>query len=534
MEQHPVPQYIASFEFKLFGNLTVRQFVTLAIPMSLAAAIYFSGLPAVLRYLFAGAVALFALFAALVPINGRPFDKWVVSFIKAVLSPTQRVWVKETKIPEFLNVVVAATSTEEHIPDSITAQGRERLKAYLRSLPKGNLNTLDVREQIAISHLGLVAEAPVVSTAASGGKMTGIDGGKLAPPIIWPTQGAQPLYAKASVPQVTQEGIPPISTPAVETPYEGMPASSGEYVAQMEASLPVIEPYHQRAAPTINQHAKAYALSGLDKRLRKEHARRAEAVELATQVPPTVKAQLASEANFTVESVIPIRTPDRKIKLIHGVSGTRARKLHFGPPEGFDLSKLPIRGERRFEISDELKKRFATNIEDLFKEKKAVPVQGAQVPAEHITSRAAVGHRSIVRPNVNTKAASDLTLKQEKSEDLGARILIKGKKLPTLTSSDKLALAQMVPLTNVPNVLSGIVVKQDGSPVEGVILVIRDQQGIPVRALKTNKLGQFLSATPLSSGDYTVEIDATTANFKPFTLSLNGKVMEPIEVMAES
>src|SRR3989344_9322331 len=133
MEQHPVPQHIASFEFKLFGNLTVRQFVTLAIPMAFAAFIFFSSLTPYVRIPLAGAIALLGLFSALVPVGGRPFDKWVVAFLKAVLSPTQRVWTKEEKLPQFLSVVIQTPQEEDQTPQTRTVQGRERLRNYLRS-----------------------------------------------------------------------------------------------------------------------------------------------------------------------------------------------------------------------------------------------------------------------------------------------------------------------------------------------------------------------------------------------------------------
>src|SRR3989344_4675069 len=73
MEQHPVPQHIASFEFKLFGNLTIRQFVNLAIPASIGGIIFFSGLPDIVRFPLSGLFVGFGLLIALVPFGGRAF-----------------------------------------------------------------------------------------------------------------------------------------------------------------------------------------------------------------------------------------------------------------------------------------------------------------------------------------------------------------------------------------------------------------------------------------------------------------------------
>lgn len=510
MEQHPVPQHIASFEFKLFGNLTVRQFVTLAIPMALAAAIFFSGLSTIIRIPLAGAIGLFGLFAALVPIGGRPFDKWVVSFIKAVLSPTQRVWIKETKLPEFLSIVIAPPAAEQHIPESITAQGRERLRNYLRSLPKGEITPLDVKEQIAVQRLGLAPEPT--------------EGGKLPPPILWPTASAGLAYG--SLPQIQQTA--PLTM--AQTP------SSEQYQGKLEQSLPIITPSHEKATPRITPHAKPYALPGLEKKLKA--AQKEETLDLA----PRLKAQLASEANFTVESVIPIQTPGRGIKLIHGIGKTRARKLHFAPPEGFDLSKLPIRGERRFEISEELKKRFSFNPEDLFgKQIKDESLSPKSEPADITQTLRGVNKTASVpkqgqfvpKPKVATTVAEGVTLKPAEKELVDSQISIVGQASANAVPQATLGYAQIVPLTARPNVISGVISTQEGTPLEKVILVVKDPHGIPVRAFKTNKLGQFLSATPLADGDYTVEIESESYQFRPFTINLKGQVMQPLEVKPE-
>lgn len=531
MEQHPVPQHIASFEFKLFGNLTVRQFVTLAIPMGFAAAIFFSALPALVRIPLSGIFGLLGLFASLVPINGRPLDKWLVSFIKAVLAPTQRVWVKESKIPEFLSIVTAPPSQEERIPETITAQGRERLKNYLRSLPHGEVTPLDVKEQIAIQRLGLSPESS--------------SEGKLPPAILWttaPPSPGQPMFAQGSLPQINRAALP--------VSMAQMPGSD-KFEGKLEDSLPVVTPTHERAAPRITTHARPYALPGLEKKLRSQHKQ--ETIELAPALAggPTVKARLASEANFAVENVISIQTPGRQIKLIHGIGKTRARKLHFAPPEGFDLSKLPIRGERRFEISEELKKRFSFNPEDLFKEKgqQAPPPQvilpkttakslkpKAEKPKSKTEKHASVPRQAqyVPKPKIHTTTAQNVTLKPEQRQILDSRISISGETTPNVPLPQaSLSRAQMVPLTNIPNVLSGLVMTHEGAPIEKIILVVKDSHGIPVRALKTNKLGQFLSATPLASGVYTVEVDSQDYPFKPFTINLTGQVLSPLEIRPE-
>ena len=95
-------------------------------------------------------------------------------------------------------------------------------------------------------------------------------------------------------------------------------------------------------------------------------------------------------------------------------------------------------------------------------------------------------------------------------------------------------MTQMVPLTNKPNVISGIVLSSGDTPLEGAILIIRNETGVPVRALKSNRLGQFLSATSLPKGNYQLEIDAEGEEFEPVALALNNEILQPIEIRAKA
>lgn len=473
MEQHPVPQHIASFEFKLFGNLTVRQFMTLAIPMTLAGAIFFSGLPAVFRIPVAAVIGIMALVAALVPFNGRPLDKWLVIFIKALASPTQRVWVKEAQIPDFLRVVTAAVALPQHEEEKVSGWSREQLLEYVHSLPRGETSPLDVREQIALGRLGF---------------------------------------------------------------SEALPAESGVLPAAISRpSLPQIE------SLTIAAHAQPYALPGLATKLSsggtpqlevETELREGEQVEIEPRGP----RRLAAEINFTEEVVIPIKTPGRRLRLVPGVGKTRVRKLHFGPPAGFDLSRLPIRGEKRFEVSEELKRRLG----ELPEEANTFDVGSGRQP--EITSKVETGTAQTVHPGGVTgeirevrgearfEKPADVRLAQIQQEENQAKISVK-------TQEEKLAqtpvvLSGIVPLTNKPNVLSGQVTDSTGVPVAGAIVVVVDRNGIPTRALKTNKLGQFLSATPLPDGPYKIEVEAEGYQFEDIVLNLLGEVMAPVEIKA--
>jgi len=84
-----------------------------------------------------------------------------------------------------------------------------------------------------------------------------------------------------------------------------------------------------------------------------------------------------------------------------------------------------------------------------------------------------------------------------------------------------------------PNIISGMVFDKNGEIVEGAILEIRNPEGIPVRALKTNKLGQFIIATPLENGQYEIEVEKEGLNFDIIKFEAKGEMIPPFEIRAK-
>lgn len=90
-----------------------------------------------------------------------------------------------------------------------------------------------------------------------------------------------------------------------------------------------------------------------------------------------------------------------------------------------------------------------------------------------------------------------------------------------------------VALTTFPNVINGIVKDKENNYIEGVVAVIYDKEGLPVRALKTNKLGQFSGSTPLPNGIYTLELEKDNFTFDVLQIELGGEVLPPLLITAK-
>lgn len=110
MEQHPIPQPISSYEFRLIGSMTLKQFAKLAGGCVVSLIFYALPLPSFLKW---PAVIFFAVLGvglAFLPINERPLDVWIISFFKAVFSPTQYIWKKEGKLEQISDKPISSLS----------------------------------------------------------------------------------------------------------------------------------------------------------------------------------------------------------------------------------------------------------------------------------------------------------------------------------------------------------------------------------------------------------------------------------------
>lgn len=129
MEQHPIPRQITTFEFKLIGFMTLKQFLFLIIFAPIGFIVY-KIIPIPVINIFLGVViaGIGAAFA-FIPIQDRPLDVWVRNFIKRLNSPTQYMYKKNNNSVYFLNNLFFVT--DPHIALS-HIETREKLQEYLQ------------------------------------------------------------------------------------------------------------------------------------------------------------------------------------------------------------------------------------------------------------------------------------------------------------------------------------------------------------------------------------------------------------------
>ncbi|MEK7111075.1 MAG: PrgI family protein [Patescibacteria group bacterium] len=139
----------------------------------------------------------------------------------------------------------------------------------------------------------------------------------------------------------------------------------------------------------------------------------------------------------------------------------------------------------------------------------------------------------------------DLTVKSKEASAKLERIGLSSIKLPAFNTSESRSGTGAVSATvmqslilpsapTTPNVLAGIVVTSDGQIADGTIIEIRRlSDHLPVRAVKSNKLGHFAIATPLEKGSYEVIADKDGLAFDILKIEAGGFVIPPIEIRAK-
>lgn len=134
MKQHPIPQDIASYEFRLVGDMTLKQFLQLA--GGVVAGLFFYALP--IHSFFRVPLIIFSVFMGILlaffPVEERPLDIWITNFIKSIFHPTQLIWKKSAQVPPFLKTDFKKRSPRT--PIHKVDQQKKDISGFLASLPE--------------------------------------------------------------------------------------------------------------------------------------------------------------------------------------------------------------------------------------------------------------------------------------------------------------------------------------------------------------------------------------------------------------
>lgn len=142
MKEHPIPQDITGYRFHIVGNMTIKQFAEIGGGFLIAAILYKVGFPPYIKYPLMVLSAGVGAAMAFLPIEERPLDHWIVTFVQVLFRPTQFYWRRMAVIPSYFLFEPAQNQLPTDEVDLSPAR-RERIHQFISSLNEGEVANSD-------------------------------------------------------------------------------------------------------------------------------------------------------------------------------------------------------------------------------------------------------------------------------------------------------------------------------------------------------------------------------------------------------
>lgn len=160
VDQHPIPQQITNYEFKLIGDMTLNQFARAAGGIVLALLVNASPLVFFVKYPLAFALLAGGLALAFVPMGDRPLEKWLLAFIHSLYSPTLYTWQKKVD-PNWLQIDWSKKLTEkEDETREVPKKDKDKMEEFVLSLPVRQVGQVEKGQEK--EKVDVVEEKPVL------------------------------------------------------------------------------------------------------------------------------------------------------------------------------------------------------------------------------------------------------------------------------------------------------------------------------------------------------------------------------------
>jgi hypothetical protein len=413
--------------------MTIKQFGYLAGGAILAYISYKLPVPFFFSWPLAFMFAIGGVGFAFVPVEDRPMDIWVLSFIKNIYNPTQFVWSHEAPKP---------------------------------------ISTPPPPPARPVSQIIAGPSSPVVPAPAAGKPVSDVLQRIFAPTHTSVTHAPPP----PAVPQVT-----PVHTTVTTTHHAPGPF---DWLSQLLSSHP--KPHTGVTLPASPVPTPSVTGRHLD-----------------ISSPPQV-----TSASSPMPEAVPTPPPKESLE-------AKVKEISHALEEKTQSHARIL--ELQKQLTDVLSERdHMRNEMAQLKSKPTPPPASPMAPPPPMTPPATTQDASHVSSVATPQTPREPTVK-----------------IITPESALKAGLPR---LTTFPNVVTGITRDSDNNLLPGVLVTVRDKDGMPIRALKTNRLGQFAASTPIANGTYLVEIEdpRNRYTFDRVQVTLNGSIVPALEIIAKS
>ena len=302
MEQHPIPQDVTGFQFKLIGSMTVKQFGFVAAGIILAVILYYlpiKGLLAIpIKMILIPLFGISGIIISFVPIEGRPADVMATNFAKALFSPNQYVYKRQgrqfsfSKIANVAQLTAQQTATAQALHEKNqqrTADSRgARLEAFLLDSSQSQVrNKLDEKEVAFFKNISAISApvAPQPITNAASPTQTSTPAAQATPANILPARQMPPMATAAptTITPTSSVSVTETTSPSAHTTPPSSPepsAKEAEALAKeetvLEQQLAAAKEEETKASPTTTSSAHQKMLD-LEKKIQEIHQQKLQA-----------------------------------------------------------------------------------------------------------------------------------------------------------------------------------------------------------------------------------------------------------------
>jgi hypothetical protein len=427
MENHPIPQDVTGFQFKLIGDMTIKQFGYVAAGCILAFVFFYFPISPFIKFPIALLFALFGLGLAFLPIEGRPFDIMVGYFIKALLNPNQYAY---HKVGGTISIFHYAFSSTSHTQGQVSTPMANSQNTLLHD-PNKQAKLQTYLHTLHTQHTQHTQQTPSQSPFAT---LSGIS----------PLSSAVPLQ--------------PIITPSSPPPLQAnLPQSSKE---EDEANLSL------QAATLKHELDDLHQKESVEKDAQKLLLEQQQAKAIETRLNTILEEKTRLEQELQNLRQKPASSP---------VSPTPTTAKTAQPEASFE----------------QVAKDAQSALQQTQQKAQPAPMPPAPTP---------------VAP-----APTARTIPADMARSIG---------LPHMPEA--------------PNLIIGIVKDSRGNVLSNILVEVKDKDGDPARAFRTNTLGQFASATPLANGTYLLEFEDPKAQhtFDTVEITAQNEIMLPLEIIS--
>lgn len=464
MKRHALPQNIMDVEFKLFGALTLKQFVNLAVNVVIALIIYSTPIPSIVKWPIIVMFVMLGLALALVTVNGLPFSAWLSNFLEALTTSQRRVWKKSQKRPEILkgnykpkgkyttHLVSRATKANNFDMPLLDEEAKQAADKSDREEAQ-RMSTIDMHLKQNFDKKDIEFD----KTQAE--KLTNIQEPIQIPKVI--NHNEQKLAMDVGLNDTNVVGIQTGENTTIT-----MKKDSSGRVKDKEYYRNLISGKTQIPDPSKNS--------------------------VVTPNPVQINSVVDKSLDFDqfdpkiVKQNQQIEFMQKQIKILQD-----------------QLSTLQ-KSQDNFDNQSNIAKKIDQINQEIVSIKTPTPQNTALNPANSVVP---VEKQNPIKPEVEEKVVETT----KTSEPIQSSTITKQQTEPK--SGQK------------ANMISGYVIDKLDKPIEGASIEIKDAQGFPLRKTYTDKNGYFTFRTPLANGKYVMDFDKPGRHFVDYNLVLNGKIL---------